>query len=208
MQKILLTSAYAIALSIVPFKANALTFDFNLDNTFDETITEPFVGEGTFSFDGDLEDGTYALESLENFDFDFSFTDGSSFSNADIITPMGEVLVVISTTETERKVQFSNVNPFGSTELFGSLDFANFDNETFLSFEPPGIGGDLNLYSANEILGTYNGVAVSDSTPVLGTTELSATPVPEFDSPGSLLGIGALGIGLALFGRKNKSTTV
>jgi hypothetical protein len=204
MKKILLTSAlWAIAISIVPSKANALTFDFNLDDTFDETVTEPFVGEGTFSFDGDLEDGTYALESLSNFDFNFSFTDGSSFTNADILTPIEEVLVIVSTTETERKVQFSNVNPFGSTELFGSLDFANFDNGTFLSFEPPGIGGDLNLYSANEILGTYNGVAVSDS------TGLDATPVPEFDSPGSLLGIGALGVGLTLFRRKNqKSVTV
>ena len=203
MKKILLTSAWAIALSIAPFKANALTFDFNLDDTFDETVTEPFVGEGTFSFDGDPGDGTYTLESLSNFDFNFSFTDGSSFTNADILTPPEEVLVIVSTTETERRVQFSNVNPFGSTILVGSLDFANFDNETFLSFEPPGIGGDLNLYAANEILGTYNGVAVSDS------TGLDATPVPEFDSPGSLLGIGALGVGLALFRRKNqKSLTV
>lgn len=204
MKKILLTSAIsAIALLIVPFKANALTFDFNLDDTFDETVTEPFVGEGTFSFDGDPGDGTYALESLENFNFNFSFTDGSSFTNADILTLMEEVLVIVSTTETERRVQFSNVNPRGSTILNGSLDFANFDNETFLSFEPPGIGGDLNLYAANEILGTYNGVAVSDS------TELGATPVTEFDSPGSLLGIGALGIGLTLFRRKKqKSVTI
>ena len=199
MKKIFLTSAIsAIALSIVPFKANALTFNFNLDDTFDETVTEPFVGEGTFSFDGDPGDGTYALESLSNFDFSFSFTDGSSFTNADILTPIEEVLVIVSTTETERRVQFSNVNPAGSTILNGSLDFANFDNETFLSFEPPGLGGDLNLYAANEILGTYNGVAVSDS------TGLDATPVPEFDSTGSLLGIGALGIALAIFRRKNK----
>ena len=60
-----------------------MTFDFNLDDTFDETVTEPFVEEGTFSFDGDPGDGTYALESLSNFDFNFSFTDGSSFTNAE-----------------------------------------------------------------------------------------------------------------------------
>ena len=202
MPKILLTSVIsAIALSLVPFKANALTFNFNLDDTFDDTVTEPFVGTGTFSFDGDPGDGTFALESLSNFDLNFNFTDGSSFTNADILTPLEEVLVIISTTETERRVQFSNVNPNGSTILFGSLDFANFDNQTFLSFEPPSIGGDLNLYSANEILGTYNGVAVSDATPVLG-----ATPVPEFDSTVSLLGIGALGVGLTLFGRKNRKS--
>ena len=204
MKKILLTSVIsAIALSSVPFKANALTFDFDLDDTFDDTLSEPFVGTGTFSFDGDLEDGTYALETLENFDFNFSFTDGSTFTNADILTPPEEALVIISTTETERRVQFSNVNPFGSTELVGSLDFANFDNQTFLSFEPPGIGGDLNLYAANEILGTYNGVAVSDTNNGSG-----ATPVPEFNSPGALLGIAALGVGFVLFGRKNKSTIV
>lgn len=208
MKKILLTSVIsAIALSSVPFKAHALTFDFDLDDTFNDTVSEPFFGTGTFSFDGDLENGTYALESLENYDLNFSFTDGSSFTNADILTPLEEVLVIISTTDTERSVQFSNVNPFGSTELFGSLDFANFDNQTFLSFEPPGIGGDLNLYSANEILGTYNGVAVSDANTGSGATS-GATPVPEFNSPGSLLGIGALGLGLALCGRKSKSTIV
>ena len=204
MKKILLTLS-AIALSIVPFKAHALTFDFNLDDTFDDTVSEPFVGTGTFSFDGELEDGTYALESLDNFDFNFSFTNGSSFTNADILTPIDEVLVIVSTTETERSVQFSNVNPFGSTELLGSLDFANFDNQTFLSFEPPAIGGDLNLYAANEISGTYNGVAVSDVTSE--PPSATPTPVPEFNSTGSLLGIGALGLGL-IFGRKNKRSAI
>lgn len=187
MKKFLLPSLIsATSLLFVPSEANALNFKLNLDATFDNTLTEPFVITGNFSFDGDPGDGTFALESLSNFDFNFSLPNGSTLTNTNIITPVEEVLIIISSTETNRRVQFSNVNPFGSTILEGSIDFADFNNPTFLTFEPPGNEGNLNLYAAlannNVISGTYEGVAV-----------------PEFNSTLSLLSFGALGIGLTIF---------
>ena len=187
MKKYLLTSLIStIGLLSLVSQANALTFSFNFDNTFDDTISEPFVGTGTFRFDGDPGDGTFDLESLPNFDFDFNFENGLIFSNEDIVTPLEEVLVIVSSTENERRVQFSNINPVGSTILFGSIDFIDFDNQIALSFEPPAFGGNLNTYAAfagqNQTLGTYKGVAV-----------------PEFNSNLSLLGLGVLGVSLQFF---------
>ncbi len=122
--------------------SQALTFNFEFDAAGDGLpLDPPIVGTGTFSFDGDPGDGTFALTSLPNFDFFFDFN-GDTFSNANIATPVSEVLVVISTSGSDRVVNFSNTNDFGSGPDEGSIDFENLDNlsETFLTFEPPGLG--------------------------------------------------------------------
>lgn len=179
-----------MSLLILPFKAQALTFNVTFDDTFDNTLTEPFIGTGTFTFDGDPGDGIFALNSLSNFEFNFNFIDGLTYTTEDIITPIEEVLIVIDTEEDQRTVKFSNLNPFGSGESSGSIDFMN-DSENVLSFEPPGFGGNLNLYQASEFGGTYNGI---------GVTEVASVPESNFTK--SLLAIGALNIGLAFFRRK------
>ena len=111
--------------------ASGLTFDFEFDNTIDATVTAPLVGTGTFTFDGDVSDGTFPLNSLPNYDFDFEFDGARLFGTADIVTPIGNILVQISTVGSTRFVTFggSGGGPFG-----GSIDFS--DASGTLSFQP------------------------------------------------------------------------
>ncbi len=178
---IALTSSI-VAVTVIgatPLKSQALTFDFTFDNTFDGSVTAPIVGTGTFSFDGDIADGQVALTSLANFDFDFNFDNGSSFTNTNIATPLANILVNIATIGSDRFVNFggSGGGPFG-----GSLDFVNAAN--ILTFQP-GFGP---LYQSTSAGGTYQGIARAD-----------VTPVPE---PGSILGL--LGLSLGALVAKNK----
>jgi PEP-CTERM motif len=81
-----------------------------------------------------------------------SFTFGTdSFTDVDIATPLGEVLVILSTTGPDRELQFSNTNAFGSGPFAGSLDFINVSDDN-LSFEPPGFGTGLIFYSESSQL--------------------------------------------------------
>lgn len=143
-------------------------FLFQFDGTDNGTVTPPIVGTGTFSFALDPGNGTYALNSLGAFSMSFTFG-GITFTNAHIVTPLGEILVVLSTQGTDRRVQFSNINPFGSGLFGGSIDFFNGVNG--LSFEPPGTGGNLNRYgqgtAAGFTLGNYGGWSVPEPTTML-----------------------------------------
>jgi hypothetical protein len=76
------------------------------------------------------------------------------------VTPVGEVLVVLSTAGPVRRVQFSNSNPGGPSGGFGgSIDFDNGLNR--LSFEPPGVG-NLDLYFMDGNFGNYVGTSVPE----------------------------------------------
>ena len=110
--------------------AQALIFAFEFDGTFDSTLTPPIVGTGTFSFDGDPGPGTFALTSLPNFNFLFNFG-SESFTNADISTPLVDILVGITVVGSDYSVNFggSSGGPQG-----GSIDFDNSNG--VLSFEP------------------------------------------------------------------------
>lgn len=170
------------------FPAQALSFGFNFDNTIGGGVTPPFVGTGTFSFDGSVADGTYSLLDLTNFDFSFSFgTD--TFANSDIATPLSEILVLIS--NSGQQANFSNINLFGSGPFIGSIDFLNLSNssETRLSFEPPGLlrfGGNLDLYFTDSFFGNY-------------TAPAPATAIP---TPALLPGL--IGMGVAALRQKRK----
>jgi hypothetical protein len=176
---------YSVALATVatatlalPFKAEALTFNFEFDNTPDATVLPPIVGTGTFSFDGDPGNGDFGLTSLANFDFSFTFG-GNTFTNADITTPLANILVRISTSGSDRFVNFGGTRggSFG-----GSIDFVNAST---LSFEPD-FGS---LYFQVSFFGTYQGIAAA-STPT----------VPE---PATVLGLlSVAGVGLLCKRRK------
>jgi hypothetical protein len=110
--------------------AQALIFAFEFDETPDTTVTPPIVGTGTFSFDGNPGPGTFALTSLPNFNFLFNFG-SESFSNADITTPLANILVGITVVGSDYSVNFggSRGGPLG-----GSIDFDN--SNKFLNFQP------------------------------------------------------------------------
>lgn len=164
---VLTSSVVALTvLGATSLKSQALTVNFSFDRTFDGTVTPPIVGTGTFSFDGDPGNGTFALTSLANYDFSFN-VNGNSFTNTDIRTPVANVLVRILDNGTDRLVNFggSGGGPFG-----GSLDFINASNR-ILTFQP--FFGTL--YQSSGAAGTYQGIIPQ-----------APTPVP---APASLLGV-------------------
>lgn len=132
--------------------AHAVSFSFQFDGVPDGAISAPFVGTGTFSFAVDPGNGTHPLTSLGTVTMLFIFDGGDSFTEADAVTPIDEVLVVLSTTGPDRRLQFSNSDPSGfGTGLFGgSLDFLNGSGAD-LAFEPPGAGSGLISYHASSL---------------------------------------------------------
>ena len=168
-----LAVALAAALCLSVGSAQALTFNFSFDNTPDGVVGAPLVGSGTFSFDGDPGDGQFALTSLSNADFAFDIA-GNAFGNANIVTPLANVLVQISTVGTDRVVNFGGS---GGGPFAGSLDFINGGGAS-LSFQP--FFGSL--YFSDNFFGTYEGVAV-------------AAPIPlPLSLPLLAAGIGALAL--------------
>ncbi len=139
----------------VQMPAGAASFTIKFDDISDGILKPPFVGSGSFSFDGLATDGTFPLLSLENFSFDVDFS-GDVFSNAHIATPLDEVLIVISGIGTQ--VNFANINGAGSGGYGGSIDFDNANNvvEQFISFEPSyGTPPLANRYVTDSFFGNY-----------------------------------------------------
>ncbi|MBH8565375.1 PEP-CTERM sorting domain-containing protein [Nostoc sp. CENA67] len=175
---VLTSSIVAVTvIGVSPLKSQALTFDFQFDNTPDATVTSPFVGTGTFSFDGDPGNGTFALTSLANFNFSFN-VNGNSFTNTALATPVANILARIGTNGSDR---FINFGGSGGGPFNGSVDFVN---ASYLSLQP-GFGS---LYFSAAGFGTYQGII-----------RPNVTPVPE---PGSILGL--LGLSLGVLLAKNK----
>lgn len=142
-----LTAALLAMAAAVP--AEATVFNFTFDASPDGTVTAPYVGTGTFSFDGTAAAGTYALTSLSNYAFDFT-VDGIQFTNANLATPVANIAVAITLSGTDLLVNFggSMGGPFN-----GSADFLGPGN-TPLSFQP-NFGS---LYFSNASFGTYQGI--------------------------------------------------
>ncbi|XGV99736.1 MAG: PTPA-CTERM sorting domain-containing protein [Leptolyngbya sp. BL-A-14] len=169
--------------SLAP-KAQALSFGFQFDNTPNSTVTPPIAGTGTFNFDGDPGDGTFALTSLTNYQFNFNFLNGSAFNTADIKTPLANILVKITSSGGLRSLNFG-----GSTggPFLGSLDFTNASGG--LSFQPN--FGSL-YFTTRGGVGTYKAT--------VATSNPTAVPTPAL-LPG-LIGLGAAAL------RKRKTEKV
>ena len=124
------------------------------------------VGTGTFSFGLSVGDGTYYLNSLGG--FSINFTVGSAtFTNAEINTPIADVLVVIY--GGGKQFYFDNDGLFGSHG--GSLDF-DAASGAYLTTEPNYYGPPpLNLYQADDANGGFYfgvyGVAVPEPSSLL-----------------------------------------
>ncbi|HEY9877960.1 MAG TPA: PTPA-CTERM sorting domain-containing protein [Leptolyngbyaceae cyanobacterium] len=177
--------------------SQAASFSFQFDDTFDFTLTDPIVGTGTFSFDSDLGDGSYALTSLPNYLFSFNI-DGHVFGNIDIVTPLSEIFVEIL--DSGKRVAFSNINPIGSGPFAGAIDFISSNNKG-LSFEPPGLrpGQTPTLYQ-------LSGLSIS---PVFGTYVGTSTPTPEpIPEPTPVLLPYLIAMGVAALRKKGKQEPV
>ena len=122
---------------------------------------------------------------MPNYEFFFDFG-GDTFTNSYIDTPVNEILVIISTSGSDRFLNFSNINPFGFGLFGGSIDFQNLSNSSHrnLSFEPPRFGSNLDLYVLDgNMRGNYRVTATSDAT----------SDIPEPSTILGLIVVGAMG---------------
>jgi hypothetical protein len=160
----------ALSLTFV-LRASAISFSFQFDNDPTPGIQSPIVGTGTFTFANDPGIGTFAFNSLGAFSMAFSFTDGASFTQADITSNLSQVFVVLTSFGGGRRLQFSDDGDGSGGTFTGSLDFVK--GTDFLSFEPSYFGAGLRLYFESGLgLGDYlatNGVA----TPEGGSTAIT-----------------------------------
>lgn len=149
--------AAALLAMVAAVPAEATVFNFNFDATFDATVSAPYVGSGTFSFDGPAMVGTYALTSLSNYAFDFTLN-GIQFTNTDLATPVANISVAITLAGTDLLVNFGGT---GGGPFNGSVDFVK-GGGGLLTLQP-GFGP---LYQSDTgSSGTYQGVSAISTVP-------------------------------------------
>lgn len=136
------------------------TFTFQFDNTADGTVTAPIVGTGTFTFSTDPGNGTFGLAAFGTTQFSFTFG-AATFSDADIQTPLSNLLLQISEVSGVRYLNFGGSlgGPFN-----GSLDLVSSSSN--LSFQPG--FGSLYFQASQANFGTYE--AVLDAVPEPATS--------------------------------------
>lgn len=184
---------FASGVFVAPVAAQAgAIFNFRFDNQGlvdgDGPLLGPIVGSGTFTSPTNLTPGIYDLSSLPGFGVTFSFTDGDSFTTADISTPLTGVAVIIADLGGgAERLFFTEGSGAGADGggPGGSLDLKNGLN--FLSFEPSFAGGNFLYIKSLSSGGSFSGryVAVTEN-----------TAVPE---PGTvaLIGLGLLGVAVS-----------
>ena len=188
--QVLFAGSAAIA-SVAAQAANVFDFEF--------TTGSSVVGTGTFTLPNHLNAGTYDLSSLRNFDLNFSFINGDSFTTTNITTPLtGAAIRIADLGQASQRLFFTEGSGVGVNGggLFGALDL--FNGSTSLTFEPSFFGGNT-LYQENHGDGGFffgNYVALSSP---------GRSDVPE-PATVALIGFGLLGLAASRRNsRKSKS---
>jgi hypothetical protein len=149
--------------------ASAAVFNFTFDNTFDSTLTPPFVGSGTLGFDGAATVGSYSLASLSNLNMNFSFTNGSSFSLADSISDFSTSgISIFDLGSGNLGLVFTGSNPLASMRFIKNSDNLSFEPTISISNPTGCCGGNgvTNLYTnGSSVLGSYNAVSAAQQVP-------------------------------------------
>jgi hypothetical protein len=181
----ILRTAVAIALGLIgvahSVKAGTI-FSFQFDNQGinavnlhnDGPIVPPVVGTGQLVSPIDLAPGTYDLTALPGFTADFSFSDGQTYNQADITTPIAGVAVTV---DVSGRLFFTESGAAGSDggPWQGALDL--FNGSTSLTFEPSVSGGNF-LYAENGPTGyggRYSALATPEPTPEPASVPLLAS---------------------------------
>ena len=128
------------------------TFNFVFDNTFDNTLTEPFVGSGFLRFDGFANVGSFALDSLSGLQLSFTLDTGDTFTEADIITDLSTSGInIFDTGNGDLGLVFTGV---GGGIFNGSLELTS--GPRTLGFEPtPDISDPNGTQGGNGVINRY-----------------------------------------------------
>jgi PEP-CTERM motif len=162
-----------------------MSFSFFFDdNGFTNPLnpSPPIVGTGDLTIAGTLSDGTYTLASLPSFTMSFSFADGDTYTQADILSDPTQSEVVIY--NNGQNAYFTDITPDDFTG--GSITFLNSS-------------GDLLSFSPDYFLGFY----IEEDPNAFLEGNYGNAVVPEPSSL-TLAGIAGLAVGVPLVIRKRR----
>ena len=176
--------------------ANAVTFNIVYDDLGGNQAIDTIIGTGTFSYDGSLTFGAFALNSLTNLTFNASFDNGHTFTTADLTTNTSTSGIdVFDLGGGLAGLVFTGS---GGGVIGGSLDLAHGTSigTNFLVHEPTSdITNPIGCCGGNGLINEYQEFAEGGS----GGGEYQATATITVPEPASiaLLGIGLAGLGLS-----------